>query len=120
MSSAHPPLEEVPGDGALVRLNVEALAEPAVEAVRTRLWELAESRPGQHLHLDLGLLEYLTSSGLALFVGLHQKVRAGGGHLTLHNVREPVYELFQITRLTALLDIRRQQAEGEPNATASA
>ena len=64
------------------------------------------------LHLDLGRLEYLTSTGLALFVTLHQRVRAAGARLSLHNVREPVYDLFAITHLTTILDIRRHEPEG--------
>jgi anti-anti-sigma factor len=110
-----PLLEETPEAD---RLNVGALEESDVERVRTRLFELAAGRPGQDFLLDLGQLEYVTSTGLALFVALHKRVLAGGGRLRLRNVRAPVYELFSITRLTGLLDVG-QMGEGGLPATAS-
>ena len=91
-------------------LRVGALEESDVERVRTHLFEVAAGRPGQDFLLDLGSLEYLTSTGLGLFVALHKRVLAGGGRLRLLNVRESVYELFSVTRLTGLLDVG--QCEG--------
>lgn len=119
LPSDRPLLEETPGDGSLVRLNVNALGEADVERVRARLFELAAERAGQDIKLDLPRLEYMTSTGLGLFVSLHKKVQAAGGRLSLHNLREPVYELFSVTRLNALLDVRRQGPEGEPSAASA-
>ena len=45
---------------------------------------------------------------------------AGGGRLSLLNVRGPVYEVFSLTRLTAILDVRPQEAGGEHDLAASA
>jgi anti-sigma B factor antagonist len=103
-----PLVEEIPGDVVAVRLNIDYLGEPEIDSVRTSLFGLAEARPGKDLRVDLGSVEYLTSTGLALFVALHQKVRDGGGRLSLRNVRDQVHELFAITRLTDVLDIHRQ------------
>jgi anti-anti-sigma factor len=91
------------------RLNVTSLNESDVWRVGPQLLGLAAGE-GPDLRLDLGPVEYLTSSGLGLFLALHERVRAGGGRLSLHNVGDLVYELFAVTRLTTVLDVRPQGA----------
>jgi anti-sigma B factor antagonist len=98
------------GHPEAARLDLERLSEVDIERVRGRLWEWMAGRRGQDLHLDLGKLEYMTSTGLGLFLSLHQEVREFGGRLHLLNVREPIYELFALTRLDGILDVRRPGA----------
>jgi anti-anti-sigma factor len=112
-------LEETPGD-ALVQLNVARLGESDLQHVRAQLFDLVAKRRGQDLCLDLARLEYLSSSGLALLVTLHRQVREAGGCLRLCNVREVVYEVFAVTRLTSILDVRCLPTEGDPSVVASA
>jgi anti-anti-sigma factor len=59
------------------------------------------------LWLDLARVRFLTSTVLGQLVGLHRRVRAAGGELTLLNVAGDVYEVFVVTRLHQLLDVRR-------------
>jgi stage II sporulation protein AA (anti-sigma F factor antagonist) len=113
----HPLLEEIPGE-AVVRLNVANLGETDLEHVRAPLFQLAARRRGQHLCLDLGRLNYISSSGLGLLLALYGHVRMAGGRLSLCNVRETVYEVFAVTRLNSILDVRRQTTAGEPPASA--
>jgi anti-sigma B factor antagonist len=114
----HPLLVETPWN-AVVWLNVASLGETDLEYVRTPLFQLAARRRGQHLCLDLGRLDYLSSSGLGLLLALHGHVKAGGGRLSLCNVGEAVHEVFAVTRLNSILDVRRQTTEDEPPAAAS-
>jgi len=65
------------------------------------------SEAGRHrLHLDLGGVRIPTASGLGALLGLSQALRARGGHLALVNVRPWTYEVFTLTRLTEVLDVR--------------
>jgi anti-sigma B factor antagonist len=64
--------------------------------------------PGR-LIVDLGNVAYLSSLALGVFVGLHRRMRARGGQLTLRNLRPPTYEVFDVTRLTQVLDVQRQE-----------
>jgi anti-anti-sigma factor len=105
--------EETLGDAAFARLNIERLSESDIDKVRTELFGLATRRTGQHLQLDLARLGYLTSSGLGVLVALHNRVRAAGGRLSLHNVNEMVYELFAVTRLTTVLDVHPTPSDGD-------
>jgi anti-anti-sigma factor len=99
-------------DTGLVALGLETLGGPDVEPARVWLMGLAATRRGQDLRLDLSRLGYLTSEGLGLLVAVNREVRAAGGRLTLCNVSGPVYEVFAVTRLTTVLDVRRQEEEG--------
>jgi anti-anti-sigma factor len=104
-------LEDTPDDVAVARLNLARLGEWEAEQVRGRLFELATGRPGLDFCLDLGRLEYLSSSGLALLLALHGRVKAEGGRLSLCNVREGVHEVFALTRVNSILDVHRLPAQ---------
>jgi anti-anti-sigma factor len=60
-----------------------------------------------HLLLDFTNVGYITSVELGTLVGLHKRVKAGGGRLTLFNLSPQVFEVFTVTRLEALLEICR-------------
>jgi CheY-like chemotaxis protein len=54
----------------------------------------------------LSELEFITAAFLGKLVTLHKKVRTLGGQLAITNVPPFIYELFEITRLTRVLDVR--------------
>ena len=95
------------GDRAAVRFAAgTALTEANAEAVGGRLAALAAAQPRPHLTLDLGGVTMLTSVVLAKLISLNGKVRAAGGRLTLTNPTPAVRQVFRVTRLDTLLDIR--------------
>lgn len=55
--------------------------------------------------LDCKDLEYISSSGLRLFLTLRKQVAAQGGKLTLTNLNEDVQEVFTLTGFSNLFDI---------------
>ena len=64
------------------------------------------------LTVDLGNVTYLSSLALGVFVGLHRRLKARGGQLTLRNLRPLTYEIFDVMRLTQVLDVQRQEGSG--------
>ena len=94
----------------LVKMNAKRLDESNAEVVGEQLFRLVDELGPSTLQLDLGGVEYLSSGGLGKIVGLHNRVRSGGRHLSLTNVREPVYEVFLVTHLHKLLDVRPKAA----------
>jgi anti-anti-sigma factor len=65
-----------------------------------------------HLLLDFTNVEQIHSMELGTLVGLHKKLVAAGGKLTLFNVSSHIFDIFAATRLDTLLAICR-----EPNQT---
>jgi anti-sigma B factor antagonist len=59
-----------------------------------------------NLILDLKELTYLASAGLRVLVSAQKRLNAGSGSLSLINVREEVMEVFEVTGLDDVFDIR--------------
>jgi anti-anti-sigma factor len=85
-----------------------SLGAPAVEAIRGQLLDLADASRGAGLELDLRRVGFLGASALGLFVALDKRLRAGGGRLALRGVHPWLVELFAVTRLDEVLDIRQR------------
>jgi anti-anti-sigma factor len=97
-------------DVAVITLTARCLDDMTAEAAGEQLLRLADEHGRDRLCLDLGELPYLSSMWLGKLVALHKQVRSRGGHLTLVNVPAPVYEVFSVTQLHRLLDIRPKEA----------
>lgn len=117
MPETQPSLLEVNvvGETAVVRFTQKNFSDLNPQLVGKQLVELVEA-VGQHwVFIDFDNVEFLASIGLAKLVTLHKQIQAKGGRLTVVNVRDNVYQAFEITRLTNVLDIRRREGEaGSP------
>ncbi len=60
----------------------------------------------QNITINMKDLEYVSSAGLRSIRNLYIKVYQKGGKLTLTNVNENVMEVFEMTGLAGLLNIR--------------
>src|SRR3954447_17398640 len=96
-STEHPRLnvERTP-DQTIVRVvGCKSLHEQTTPLLQGQLSTLLDGREGVKLVLDLGGVEYLTSTALGLFISLHKRLRAAGGTLVLSGVREDIFEIFE-------------------------
>ncbi len=71
-----------------------------------KLATLAAQHQPPHLVIDLGNVTLLTSVILAKLIALNAKIRAAGGHLALINAAPTIYEVFHLTRLDTILDVK--------------
>jgi len=60
--------------------------------------------------LNLGEVQYIDSSGVGELVKTHTTVRNQGGELKLVNLSKRVHDLLQMTRLSAVFDIEKDEA----------
>jgi anti-sigma B factor antagonist len=95
-------------EGTVVVHLVECpvLDELSSPAVGEELLGLADAQGGARLLLDMGAVEFLTSTMLGMLVSLHKKLRAGGGSLALYDVSPDVYEVFETARLNQVFEVR--------------
>jgi anti-sigma B factor antagonist len=56
--------------------------------------------------LDFAALDYLASAGLRCLIAAHKKIRAGKGSLSIINVTGEVREVFEITGLEDVFDLK--------------
>ena len=86
-------------------VRCRSLTEADAEAFDRELAAFrAAANPG--LALDLSAVEFLTSMALSRFVVLDRELRAGGGRLSLVNLRPAVRRVFAVSRLDAVLDVQ--------------
>ena len=81
------------------RLDTKASVECASSF--ERLSEYAEKT----ITLDCSQLEYISSSGLRLFLALAKKSNAVGSHIRVTHPQEVVKDVFKLTGFYKLLDI---------------
>jgi stage II sporulation protein AA (anti-sigma F factor antagonist) len=75
------------------------------ESIRGELLGLADEIGGARMVLDLGGVEYLSSTGLTVLLVLKKKLEAASARLTLSNLTPQVKELFSATHLGRFFDI---------------
>lgn len=63
--------------------------------------------PVRHVELDLRTVVFVTSLALGRFVAYHKDLSSRGCSLSIVNVNEPVYSVFETTHLAALLGVKK-------------
>jgi anti-sigma B factor antagonist len=82
-----------------------AMNDGRSDSFRQAVYELVQAREHPLVAADLGAVDYLSSSGVALLVGLKRRVEAQNGKLVLHSLQPYVHDVLRITKLTQLLTI---------------
>jgi anti-sigma B factor antagonist len=104
-------IEEV-GDVTVARfIDKKILDENNIQIIGTQLFGLVEEDGRKKIVLDFTNVEYLSSAALGKLITMDKKVKAAGGKLRLCNIRKDIYEVFAITRLNKVFDIRNTQDE---------
>jgi anti-anti-sigma factor len=95
------------GNRTVVRfVNCTSLNEFKSDRIGQLLSGLVADKPDRKITLDLDNIQYLTSTILGHLLVLHKRLAMGGGHLSLENVKPAVREVFGVTQLDQVLDIR--------------
>lgn len=107
----HLDLKEV-GDVTVVRFRHHKIIDDVdIQALGQELFRLVEQDGRRRLLLDFSAVNFLSSAALGKLITLDKKVKAHGGTLKLSNIRPEIYEVFAITNLNRLFDIRKDEAE---------
>ena len=84
-------------------------------ALRDSLYELVQSRSDPRFAVDLEKVDYLSSSGVAILVGLKRRVDSRSGKIVFYHVQPIVRDLLAVMKLDRFFLI----ADDEPRALAS-
>ena len=85
--------------------RMDTAAAPEFEQALAPVWEMEQPR----IMLDCQKLEYISSSGLRLFLGLQKKVMKNGGKLIFRHVSEPILNVFKITGMSAFFTVENER-----------
>ena len=121
MRNPHPTLTlATDGDRTLVRLDGSRLCldESTTLVLGEELVALADGPGRGVLVVDLGNVEFLSSTMLGVLIRMHRTLGARDRRLVVANVRPVVYEVFEATRLNTYLEVRREPPAAEAAETA--
>ena len=98
------------GDVTVVNFtDKKILDEQNIQVIGEQLFSLVDQDGRRKLLLNFGNVELLSSAALGKLLTLHKKVKTAGGKLTLCNINEDLYEVFEITKFNKLLDIQKDE-----------
>jgi anti-sigma B factor antagonist len=81
------------------------LDTPAAVKAQQEIAPLLENA-SKAITLDCKDLEYISSSGLRLFLTIRKEAAAKGGSVTIENINEDIKKVFMMTGFFNLFDIR--------------
>ncbi|MBX7168355.1 MAG: STAS domain-containing protein [Pirellulales bacterium] len=100
------------GDVAVVHfVDRKILDEQNIQDLGLELFQLVETENRKKILLNFNTVDFLSSAALGKLITLDKKVKAHGGTLKLCNIRPEIYEVFAITKLNKMFDIREDEAE---------
>jgi anti-sigma B factor antagonist len=67
--------------------------------LRDSLYEIVQGRQDPRVALDLLKVDYLSSSGVAILVGMKRRVETRNGKIVLYNVQPVVTDLLKVMKL---------------------
>jgi anti-sigma B factor antagonist len=104
-------IDEIHGITIVHLLDDRLVEGNEIEDLGKELYGLIESEGRRKLVLSLSSVEFVSSAGLGKLVVLQKKMNARGGTLRFCCLRPGVHEVFTVTRLDRLFDIRETEAD---------
>jgi anti-sigma B factor antagonist len=100
------------GEVTIVRFRDRKIVEDInIQELGSEMFHLVDTEKRDKLLLDFSTVDFLSSAALGKLITLDKKVKARGGVLKLSNIRPEIYEVFTITKLNRLFDIKDDEAE---------
>jgi anti-sigma B factor antagonist len=100
------------GDVTVVRFRDHKIIEDInIQELGQEMFHMVEVDGRSKLLLNFSSVDFLSSAALGKLITLDKKMKAHGGALKLSNIRPEIYEVFAITKLNRLFDIRDDEAE---------
>ncbi len=104
-------LNEV-GEVTVIRFRDQKIIEDInIQELGRELFSLVEVENRRKLLLNFSSVDFLSSAALGKLITLDKKMKAHGGVLKLTNIRPEIYEVFAITKLNRLFDIKDDEAD---------
>lgn len=95
----------------VVRLNNEEVRDGrSIQSLRNQLYQLVDGGHRKFAVDFKDVREMVASAVIALLLNLRNRLKMVNGSMTLHAINPQVYEVFQVTRLDTVFDIRPEPA----------
>lgn len=85
--------------------------EEEIQELGQELYDLVDREDRKKIVLNFSFVEFLSSAALGKLINFEKKVSQHGAELILTNIRPEIYEVFAITKLTKLFNIKDDEAD---------
>ena len=100
------------GEVSVVKfVDKKILEEAGIQELGAELFGLVELENRKTILLNFSGVEFLSSAALGKLITLDRKVKANKGRLKMSNIRPEIFEVFQVTKLNKVFDIRGEESE---------
>ena len=100
------------GDVSVVKLrDRKILDEAAIQELGSELFALVEIDNRKTILLDFDGVEFLSSAALGKLITFDRKVKTSKGRLKMCGIAPGILEVFQVTKLNKVFDIRPDAGE---------
>jgi len=104
-------IEEIGGVTVARFVDKKILDETNIQNIGNQLFALVDEDGRKKIVLDFSIVEYLSSAALGKLITMDKKVKTAKAKLRLCCIRPEIYEVFEITRLNKIFDIKSTQDE---------
>lgn len=104
-------IEEVGGVTIAKFVDKKILDEANIQTIGAQLFALIDEDGRRKIVLDFSIVEYLSSAALGKLIIMDKKAKAAKTKLRLCCIRPEIYEVFEITKLNKIFDIKATQEE---------
>lgn len=87
------------------------LDEANIQQIGEEISELLAAEQAPKLVISFSNVDHLSSAALGTLITIHNKVNAASGQLRLASIDPQIYEVFMITKLNKLFDIRETEEQ---------
>lgn len=92
-------------------VDSKIIDDAEIQELGQELYDLVERDQRGKIVLNFGAVEFLSSAALGKLISFEKKVRKQKADLILTNIRPEIYEVFAITKLTKLFQIKDDEAD---------
>ena len=100
------------GDVTVVNFtDRKILDEAGIQELGAELFSLVEHDNRRAILLNFANVDFLSSAALGKLITLDRKVKTAKGRLKMCRIKPEILEVFQVTKLNKVFDIRGEEAE---------
>ncbi len=97
---------KINNEGNIIRAAMDGRLDTVSAASCEKELQPLKDNADKEIVIDCSKLEYISSSGLRLFLSLRKAVEAKGGKMAIENINDEISNVFKITGFFKLFDIR--------------
>ena len=100
------------GDVTVVKfVDRKILDETGIQELGAELFSVVEHDNRRSILVNFDNVDFLSSAALGKLITLDRKVKSAQGRMKMCHIRPEILEVFQITKLNKVFDIRGEEAE---------